>query len=974
VRGSTKIRSIAAATALLTLTALSTGFGPASFAAARSPGAGSAARPALGAARVNLDVRKGTTGSARAAAERRLATASARPATRRLAASLGAQGVVQLDATTGTVRIAGRLNGYLTGPSSAAPAAVAMRYVRAHLAALGLRRSDLPTFRMTRDYRDIAGTHHLSWTQSVGGVPVFSNGLQAAVGKTGRLLMVGGSPVSGLRLPKAASKAVTSARAAIAAARASLGESAAAGRGDVAHRVLFVTAQQTRLAWLTVTMSASQPATSVVDASNGRILYRRSLASDASTATDLPATRTPATGIAYRYFPGHKPRGGTADPVNFTKLGWLASQAKVLSGNNSHAYSDVNDDNVANPSEEVHPSAPHQWDYKLQPFHLKNVSFCGNPYPCTWNPGKPFSWRVNRKQNTTQVFFFVNNWHDHLKASPIGFTEAAGNFQAVNFTGRGKQGDPVDTQTDDGANTDHGLPDGAHIDNANMDTPPDGQSPRMQMYLQHQPGASYPDGDPFAPTDVGDEADTVYHEYTHGLSNRLVIDATGNSTLGDVEAGAMGEAWSDWYAMDYLVAHGLQKDIKGKTNIVIFQFDGAGTALDRTEPIDCKVGVDVKLCGGGSTGHGGGYTYRDYSKVIGIPEVHADGEIWSQTLWDLRDKVGSKVAESLVTRALELSPPNPSYLDERNAILMADTVVYGHKYENTIWRVFAHRGMGYFAGALSGDDSSPGADFHLPPATSAAGVITGKITDTATGAPVSGATVTLAFAGGRGFENPSATTGADGKYRIGPVPAGQYPKFAVSAPGYDPATQAIRVRPSGTRRNVALIRDWAATSGGASVTGFNGPDLSPECGPDGAFDQSLATGWGSTTGDDAGDPTNHFIPKHVVVKLPKTVDVSSFGVDPTATCGDGASASTAGFQIETSPDGTTWTTAATGTFTSADNGKVSKVTPTAGAAGVRFVRFTITSNQTPDFATNCPAGAFAGCSFTDLTEVEVFGS
>jgi hypothetical protein len=962
------------ATALLTATAVTAGFGQTSFAAPQNPGSAPAARAAPGAAKVNFDARKGTTGSARAAAARAVSIASARPATRRLAASLGPQGVVQMDATTKTVRIAGRLDGYLTKQSSAAPAAVAMRYVSAHLAALGLRRADLRTFHLTRNYSDIAGTRHLSWTQSVGGVPVFSNGLQAAVSRTGRLLMVGGSPVSGLHMVNPASPAVTSARAAIATARSSLGEPASAGRADVAQRVLFVTANGTRLGWQTITMSASQPTSSVVDASTGRILYRRSLASDADTATDRQAKRTPATGIAYRYFPGHKPRGGTADPVNFTNLGWLSPQATVLSGNNSHAYSDVNDDNVANPSEEVHSSAPHKWDYKLKPFHLKNVSFCDNPYPCTWNPNKPFSWQVNRKQNATQVFFFVNNWHDHLKAGPIGFTEAAGNFQAVNFTGRGKQGDPVDTQTDDGANTDHGLPDGGHIDNANMDTPPDGLSPRMQMYLQHQPGTTYPNGDPFAPTDVGDEADTVYHEYTHGLSNRLVVDATGNSTLGDVEAGAMGEAWSDWYAMDYLVARGLQNDVKGKTNIVIFQFDGAGTALDRTEPIDCKVGVDVKICNGGSTGHLGGYTYRDYSKVIGIPEVHADGEIWSQTLWDLRDKVGSKVAESLVTRAMELSPSNPSYLDERNAILMADTVVFGHKYENTIWQVFAHRGMGYFAGALSGDDSSPGADFHLPPATSDTGVITGKITDTATGGPVSGATVTLAFEGGRGFENPSATTGADGRYSIGPVPVGRYPKLAVIAAGYNPATQAVRVQASGTRRNVALVRDWAATSGGAAVTEFNGPDFSPQCGPGGAFDQSLATGWGSTTGDDAGDPTNQFIPKHITVKLPKKIDVSSFGVDPSATCGDGASASTAGFRIETSPNGTTWTTAATGTFTSANDGKINAVTPTAGATGVQFIRFTITSNQTPDFATNCPGGAFAGCSFTDLTEVEVFGS
>ena len=38
-------------------------------------------------------------------------------------------------------------------------------------------------------------------------------------------------------------------------------------------------------------------------------------------------------------------------------------------------------------------------------------------------------------------------------------------------------------------------PDGAHVDNANMSTPPDGMAPTMQLYLQHLPGTSYPDGD-----------------------------------------------------------------------------------------------------------------------------------------------------------------------------------------------------------------------------------------------------------------------------------------------------------------------------------------------------------------------------------------------------------------------------------------------------------------------------------------------
>ena len=67
---------------------------------------------------------------------------------------------------------------------------------------------------------------------------------------------------------------------------------------------------------------------------------------------------------------------------------------------------------------------------------MPDVSFCDNPYPCSWDPNVPFSWQANRAQNAAQVFFFVNNWHDHLLAAPIGFTEAAGNFQLRNSTRR----------------------------------------------------------------------------------------------------------------------------------------------------------------------------------------------------------------------------------------------------------------------------------------------------------------------------------------------------------------------------------------------------------------------------------------------------------------------------------------------------------------------------------------------------------
>ena len=237
----------------------------------------------------------------------------------------------------------------------------------------------------------------------------------------------------------------------------------------------------------------------------------------------------------------------------------------------------------------------HRFDKRLVPFKIKGMSFCKD-FPCSWDPDKPFSWRTNREQNATQVFYFVNRFHDHLLAKPIGFTEAAGNFENANSTKTGKGHDAVETQTMDGASTDNGLPDGNHVDNANMSTPPDGTPPTMQMYLQHLPGTSYPDGDPFPANNTGDEAITVYHEYTHGLSNRLVVDVMGNSTLGPIQGDAMGEAWGDWYAADSLVSDGLEVDKKGKADLDLFTYDGAGAPLIRTQDIDCTPSSPASRC------------------------------------------------------------------------------------------------------------------------------------------------------------------------------------------------------------------------------------------------------------------------------------------------------------------------------------------------------------------------------------------
>src|SRR5262249_57547837 len=104
------------------------------------------------------------------------------------------------------------------------------------------------------------------------------------------------------------------------------------------------------------------------------------------------------------------------------------------------------------------------------------------------------------------------------------------------------------------------------------------------------------------------------------------------------------------------------------------------------------------------------------------------------------------------------------------------------------------------------------------------------------------------------------------------------------------------------------------------------------------------------------------------------IDITEFRIDPSATCGDGLSASTGEVTVAVSANGTTFTDVATKTFTNADDGRYNTVTPTTAADGVNFVRLTISSNPTPNFPTTCPSGPFSGCSFTDLTELAVVGS
>ncbi|MDX1390608.1 MAG: M36 family metallopeptidase, partial [Acidobacteriota bacterium] len=69
---------------------------------------------------------------------------------------------------------------------------------------------------------------------------------------------------------------------------------------------------------------------------------------------------------------------------------------------------------------------------------------------------------------------------------------------------------------------------------------------------------------------------------------------------------------------------------------------------------------------------------------------------------------------ALVVEALASTPCQPTMLDGRDAILAADTVLFGSAHHQVIWNAFASRGMGENASTVDENDLDPTADSTIP--------------------------------------------------------------------------------------------------------------------------------------------------------------------------------------------------------------------------------------------------------------------
>jgi len=284
--------------------------------------------------------------------------------------------------------------------------------------------------------------------------------------------------------------------------------------------------------------------------------------------------------------------------------------------------------------------------------------------------------------STSNLFFWNNVIHDIFWQ--YGFDEQSGNFQENNFNRGGLGNDAVQANCQDGSG----------YNNANFATPPDGQRPRMRMYVWTRTNP-YRDGD----LDSG----IIMHEYGHGISNRLTGGPSNVNCLRTGESGGMGEGWGDWWG----TALRQRQDYNRFDEFPMAPYDNVVGI--RRYPYTTDMSVNPE-------------TYN-YITRSGYEGVHAKGEVWCgilwETYWNLVDDFGfadnwylgeggNNFIFQDVVDGLKLQPCNPTFVDARNAILEADEMNYSRRHLCLLWRGFAKRGLGL--GALSGGRES----FEVP--------------------------------------------------------------------------------------------------------------------------------------------------------------------------------------------------------------------------------------------------------------------
>src|SRR5581483_5556499 len=164
--------------------------------------------------------------------------------------------------------------------------------------------------------------------------------------------------------------------------------------------------------------------------------------------------------------------------------------------------------------------------------------------------------------------------------------------------------------------------------------------------------------------DDAEDAEIILHEYGHSIQDDQV-PGFGQSD----EAGAMGEGFGDYLAASFFA------DIKpARFRNCVGSWDA--TAYSPDDP-PCLRRLDSN---------------KRYPRDM-VKEVHADGEIWSACLWQLRELLGGKEADKLILSHHFLLARDASFEDGAEALIQADKQLHNGAHEAAIRDIFVRRGI-----------------------------------------------------------------------------------------------------------------------------------------------------------------------------------------------------------------------------------------------------------------------------------------
>lgn len=240
----------------------------------------------------------------------------------------------------------------------------------------------------------------------------------------------------------------------------------------------------------------------------------------------------------------------------------------------------------------------------------------------------------------------------------------------------------------------------------------------------------------------------IAHEYGHGISTRLSIRGGGLGTLGGDEQG--GEGWSDFWGLyitlteSDLVPHPNHPNgmlpTRGIGNYVTYRPEDGPGIRPRPYSIDPAVNEYTyagSLNGSGITGaeitvpHGVGFIWCSmlYDVLQEFIDVYGINDDLYNTGLDIDTNSstasgGNNIWNRLILEGLKLQASSGSFSDQRDAILMADKMLFpsndcgGSVHFEMIWRGFAKRGLGYHANTADYGTNALGDEtdsFQIPP-------------------------------------------------------------------------------------------------------------------------------------------------------------------------------------------------------------------------------------------------------------------